>query len=111
MPDIFAKTEPVARKAYEAVLKASKKFGPLKIEGKKTCIHLVAGSAFAGIHPRKQGIVLNIRTARPIKSSRIRKSEQLSANRYHNEMVIDSAAAVDAEVVTWLREAYALGVG
>jgi hypothetical protein len=37
------------------------------------------------------------------------KTEQVSKNRYHNEIKLDSPDAVDAEVCQWLSEAYALG--
>ena len=60
---------------------------------------------------RKAAILLNIRSAAPIKSKRIRKVEQVSANRYHNELLIASPSEVDAEVVGWLKEAHALSIG
>lgn len=111
MLDLFARSEPSSRQAYDAVLKATRAFGDVKAEEKKTSIHLVAKTAFAGVHPRKVGILLNIRSATPIDSPRIRKVERVSANRFHNEMLVGSAAEVDAEVRTWLRDAYSLSAG
>jgi hypothetical protein len=109
MAGLFAKSDPGVRATYDALLKASKKLGPVKVEEKKTCIHLVAGSAFAGIHPRKSGVLLSIRTARPMKKKRLRKCEKLSANRYHWEMLVASPTDLDAELLAWLKEAYELG--
>jgi hypothetical protein len=111
MAGLLAKSEPIVRAIYDALLKATKKFGGVRVEEKKTSIHLVAGSAFAGVHPRKTAIVLNIRTSAPIKSRRMRKVERVSANRFHNEMLLSSPADVDAEVVAWLKDAHALGAG
>ena len=108
MPELF---DPSARKIYEAILAATAKFGDFKAEEKKTSVHLVAKTGFAGVHPRKGAVVLNIRTAEPIKSDRIRKVEKVSANRFHNEILIDAATNVDREVVGWLMAAYALNVG
>lgn len=99
-----------AHKVYDAVLAAVAKFGDVEVEEKKTSVHLVAKTAFAGVHPRKGAILLNIRTDAPIESERIRKVERASARRFHNEMLIDVPTAVDREVVGWLKSAYALSV-
>jgi hypothetical protein len=111
MSDLFAKSEPIVEKTYAAILKAVSKFGPVQADAKKTSIHLVAKTGFAGVHPRKSAILLNIRSGTPIKSKRIRKVEQVSANRYHNEMLLAAPSEVDAEVVGWLKAAHALSVG
>ena len=108
MAELF---DPAGRKVYEAILAATAKFGDVKAEEKKTSVHLVAKTAFAGVHPRKGAVLLNIRSDSPIKSDRIRKLEKVSAKRFHNEMLIDTPAGVDREVVGWLRSAYALSVG
>lgn len=109
--DVFAKSEPVAREVYAAIIAAVSKFGPVEAEEKKTSIHLVAGSGFAGVHPRKAAVLLNIRSATEIKHPRIRKVEQVSKSRFHNEMIVASPEEVDSEVVGWLREAYQLSSG
>ncbi len=75
---------------------------------KSTCIHINAGkdgAAYAGLHPRTGGVLLNIRTAAPIKSKRIRRSEQVSRNRCHCEVLLSSADDVDDEVLGWLEDA------
>ena len=107
MTELF---DPAARKVYETILAATAKFGAVTAEEKKTSVHLVAKTGFAGVHPRKGAVLLNIRSDSPIKSERIRKLEQVSAKRYHNEMLIDTPAGVDSEVVGWLQSAYALSV-
>ena len=111
MTGLFDRCDPHVRAIYDAVRKAVSKFGKVRADEKKTSIHLVAKTGFAGIHLRKSAILLNIRTAKPIKSKRVRKVERVSANRYHNEMLIGSPAEVNAEVIGWLREAYSLGKG
>ena len=108
MSELF---DPSARKIYETILVAAAKFGDVEAEEKKTSVHLVAKTGFAGVHPRKGAVILNIRTAEPIKSDRIRKVEKVSAKRFHNEMLIDAPSGVDREVVGWLKAAYALSVG
>jgi hypothetical protein len=108
---IFAKSEPQVEKTYAAILKAVSKFGDIRAEEKKTSIHICAKTGFAGVHPRKSAVLLNIRSATPIKSERIRKLEKVSANRFHNEMLLASPKEVDAEVIAWLKAAYALSAG
>jgi Domain of unknown function (DUF5655) len=75
---------------------------------KKTSIHLTRSVGFAGVHPRKSYLYLNIRTDYPIASPRIAKSEQVSKNRFHNELKLTSPDEIDAELLGWLKDAYAL---
>jgi hypothetical protein len=108
MPGLF---DAEAGRVYEAILAAVSRFGDVAVEEKKTSVHLVAKTAFAGVHPRKGAVLLNIRSDAPIASARIRKREQVSARRFHNELVIDAPDGVDAEVIGWLRSAYELSMG
>ena len=84
---------------------------PVTIETKKTSLHLIAGthgSAFAGVHPQKSAILLNIRSAVPIESPRVRKVEQVSKHRFHNEVLLASPDDVNGELLRWLKAAYEL---
>lgn len=105
---LFAKSEPIVETTYEALLRAVGPFGTLRVEEKKTSIHLCCKSSFAGVHPRRSAVLLNVRSAGPIKNLRIRKTERVSAIRFHNELLVRSPQEVDAELVGWLKEAYAL---
>ena len=60
------------------------------VDPKGTCLHLNHRTAFAGLHPRKAALLLNLRSTAPIESNRIRKVERVSANRCHNEMLLES---------------------
>jgi hypothetical protein len=44
----------------------------------------------------------------PVKSPRVHKSEQVSANRHHVEFKLEDPAEVDAQLIGWIKEAYAL---
>ena len=82
------------------------------MEPKRTCLHLCgARSAFAGVHPRAAGVLLTIRTAAPIESPRVRKTERVSANRAHNDLLLTDPAEVDDELVSWLAEGLKLSGG
>jgi len=106
---LCADREPVVRANYDRFLDALGALGPYREEPKKTSIPLARGVGFAGVHPRKGSLVLTLRTDRPIANPRVVKTEQVSPNRYHNEVKLSSPDEVDAEVVGWLRDASTLG--
>ena len=96
------------RATYDRLLKNSRQFGPVIEEPKKTSIHLVNKTAFAGVVTRKSAILLTVKSDRQLASPRIHKSERTSANRFHHELKLISPAEVDPELVKWLKEAYTL---
>jgi uncharacterized protein DUF5655 len=69
----------------------------------------VRSVGFADVHPRKSSFSLNIRADYPVESPCIAKSEQVSKNRFHNELKLTSPGEIDAELLGWLQDAYALG--
>jgi len=77
-PNALSLAGPDARKVYDALLEALHPSAGFQVEVKKTSIHLVRGSAFAGVHPRKQSLALTIKAAQPFRSPRIAKAEQVS---------------------------------
>jgi len=106
---LFTGKDEVVRSVYHRLLEVLHTFGPFQEEPKKTSIHLVRTVGFAGVHPRKSYLYLNLRTDYPIDNPRITKSEQVSKNRFHNEMKLASPGDVDEELLAWLKDAYALG--
>jgi len=104
----FESKDPVVKSIYERILKETRKFGKVVEEPKKTSIHLVNKSAFAGVATQKVALVLNIKSTSPIKHARIKKSEKVSASRYHQEIKLTSADEVDSVLIGWLQEAYSI---
>lgn len=104
----FENKEPVVKSIYDRILDEARKFGVVIEEPKKTSIHLVNKSAFAGVTTRKNALILNIKSAAPIRHARIAKSEQLSASRFHQEVKLTSPEEVDSVLVGWLKQAYAI---
>jgi hypothetical protein len=105
---LFVGRDDAVRATYDRLLEALQALGPFSIEPKKTSIHLVRKVGFAGVHPRKRSMLLNIRTDRAIQDPRVVKAEQVSKNRYHNEIKLTAPDDVDADVRAWLGEAYVL---
>ena len=106
---LFLGKDQQVQSTYQCLLEALQALGPFQEEPKKTSIHLVRTVGFAGVHPRKSYLILNLRTASVLESPRIFKSEQVSKNRFHNEVKLTSPHDVDEELRGWLKEAYALG--
>jgi hypothetical protein len=104
----FAKSAASVRATYMAILAASRALGPVREEAKKTSIHLVRESAFAGIATRKDALILTLKAERRLQSARIRRADQASANRWHVEIRLTAPADVDEELRTWLARAYSL---
>jgi hypothetical protein len=104
----FERRAPEVRKIYDRILAAAGRLGPVREEPKKTSIHLVRESAFAGIATRKDALILTLKSASDIASGRVLRRERASANRWHVEIRLERAAEVDRELTTWLNRAYDL---
>jgi hypothetical protein len=99
---------PVSQSTYGRVVAEARKLGPFEVEEKKTSLHLTNGRAFAGIHPRSTGIILNLVLDAPVRNARVHKSDQVSANRYHVEFKLEDPTEVDAQLAGWMKKAYSL---
>jgi hypothetical protein len=102
----FENRAPEVRAVYERILRAAQSFGEIQEDPKKTSIHLVRKTAFAGIATRKSGLILTLKSGAEIKSPRIVKREKVSANRWHSEVRLEKPSEVDAEIKKWLKAAY-----
>jgi len=89
-------------------MNAARALGPVKQEPKKTSIHLVRRSAFAGVATQKEALILTLKSPTDIRSRRIKKREQASANRWYLEVRLDNPGQVDAELKGWLRKSIEL---
>jgi hypothetical protein len=94
------------RNTYDALLHVARGFGKVGEEAKKTSIHLVARTAFAGVVTRREKIVLSIKSPVDVRNTRVAKCERLSANRWHFEVHLSAPSQVDDVVEEWLRRAY-----
>lgn len=105
----FQGRDPIVEKTYDRLLSALKKSTPtFKLEYKNTSVHVVAGSAFLGIHFMKSQLKLNIVLDQQMKSARVHTIEKVSANRFHNEVRLSDPVEVNAELLKWIKQAYLL---
>ena len=66
LKDHFVARSPEVKATYEAILQAVRKLGPVEEQVKKTSIHLVRRSAFAGIIAERTGFKKNKLVGRPL---------------------------------------------
>ena len=102
----FLNKDPIVKEIYDTILNTVKELGPVKEEAKKTSIHLVKKSAFAGIATRKSYLLLTVKSKTDLKSRRIARREQASVSRWHLEIKLESPSAFDTEVIQWLKASY-----
>jgi len=99
---------PELKGVYERLVAEVKKFGRVTVEEKKTSVHIKAKAGFAGVHPRKDNLIVQIVSAAPIADSRVFKTEQVSKNRFHNHVRVSRVAEIDGKLRGWLKAAYEL---
>src|SRR3712207_3844656 len=99
-------SDPISSDLYEALLARFQTLGDVEVEEKATSFHVVHGRAFAGVHPRRGGLLVNIVLDQPISSGRTHRVEQVSANRWHNEVLLSRRDDLDAQFDGWVAEAY-----
>lgn len=108
VPAALSTSEPEVQDLYQALVLFCHDVGPYSVEEKKTSIHLVRKSAFAGVHPRRKHLVLTVKAASAINSDRIFTSEQVSKSRWHHEIRLTGPTDLDQELLGWLRQAYGI---
>jgi len=106
IPAALSSSEPAVQELYRALLLLCDDLGPFSIEEKKTSVHLVRKSAFAGVHPRCKHLVFTVKSPAAIRNDRIFKSEQLSKSRWHHEIKLTNLTDLNRELLGWLRDGY-----
>ena len=104
----FEKTSSEVRATYDALLAAARALGPVREDAKKTSIHLVRTTAFAGVATRRNTLKLTLKASHRVESPRIHRAERASANRWHLEIQLKGPDDIDAELRRWLSQAYDL---
>jgi hypothetical protein len=101
----FTGKAPIVREIYDRLVGTAEQFGPVGQDPKKTSIHLTGRTAFAGVATRRDGIILTLKSASDIRSARIIRREQASANRWHLELKLTHPNQVDEQLTGWIKRA------
>jgi hypothetical protein len=104
----FTKSDPEVLATYRRLLEAARALGRVAEEPKKTSIHLVRDTAFAGVAARRSSLILTLKSAKDIRSPRVQKREQTSAHRWHIDIRLERPTDVDRQLTNWLTAAYDL---
>src|SRR5690349_82330 len=106
--NVITTASATAQELYRRLLTTLDSIGPFEVEPKKTSVHLVRRSAFAGVQFRRECIILTIKSEKPIKSERVIAADQPSANRWHSEIRITTGGDIDRQLLGWLKAAFDL---
>ena len=106
--DAIARADPALQTVYARLLKALGAFGPVIEERGKRSVLLRSRGGFLGVHPKRDGLDLQIVTDHVIRAARVTKVDRVSARRFHVHVRLVAEKEVDAELLGWLREAYDL---
>jgi len=106
---LFETKEPQVYALYEQLIEMVRHaIGVFEIHPKKSSIHLHHGADFLGIHPKKKWLDINIVLDHPLEDPRLVHTDQPSKNRYHNYLRLSDPEEIDARLVEYLRDSYAL---
>jgi Domain of unknown function (DUF5655) len=104
----FERAAPVVAATYRHILTKTRALGPFTQVPNKTSIHLVNRTIFAGVATRQKVLLLTLKSDRDIRSPRVERHAQVSANRWHLRIRLTEPADIDRELLGWLKAAYTL---
>jgi hypothetical protein len=104
----FQGKDKIVRDTYDELMKILTTQCHVVENPRKTSIHLLNGTTLAGVSTRKSYLILTIKSDCIPASPRIRRSEQVSRDRFHLKLKLNSPADVNQELIAWLNKACAL---
>jgi hypothetical protein len=93
---------------YHLLVDAAGNLGEMEIVPMKSSILFRLTTAFASVTVRRKWLDINFAVEGERSSSRIRRTERISARRFAHSVRIEDPDDIDDELVEWLAEARAL---
>jgi hypothetical protein len=90
------------------LIKELEKFGPLRVDAVRTSINLIAKHHLGGVRALRDGLRVGFVLERKLTDRRILRSEWVGRVRYAHSVRLTSPEEVDAQLLSWLKEAYEL---
>jgi hypothetical protein len=109
LEDHFAGREPQVVATFRALLAAAERSGPVKVLPEKTRIAFQVRMSFAAFTLRRRWVDGHVVLARRLDSPRFRRVDVISPRNQVHVFRLLGPAEVDAEVESWLAEAYLVG--
>jgi Domain of unknown function (DUF5655) len=106
LDDLFAKARPAAlelARKYVAVLYT---LGNVQVIPQKTRLVCVARVRFAGLEPRKDGLLANFALHRWLDSARIVKTAGYGPRWRAHYLLVQTEADINDELMAWLQESH-----
>lgn len=94
---------------FRALVAAARRNGPVTVLPEKTRIALQVRMSFAAFSLKPHWVDGHVVLARRLDSTRFKRIYEVSPRNQVHEFRLGSAADVDEEVKSWLREAYSVG--
>jgi hypothetical protein len=104
----FAGKAPWLRECFDALVAEIERWGPLRVDAVKTSINLAARAHFAGVAVQKEALAVGFVLARKVDDPRIARHEDLGGRWTGHRVRIAKPSDLDAQLLNWLKEAYAL---
>jgi len=105
----FEGKPPAIRAIFEKVLRMARRNGPITVLPEKTRIAFQVRMSFAAFVIRKNWIDGHVVLARRLENPRFRRIETFSPRNHLHAFRFETPDEVDAEVSSWLAEAYQVG--
>lgn len=105
----FAGKEPQVAATFKRLVSAARKSGPVKVLPEKTRIAFQVRMSFAAFTLRRRWVDGHVVLARRLESPRFRRIDFYSPRNQVHVFRLSDPSEVDAEVETWLAEAYRVG--
>jgi Domain of unknown function (DUF5655) len=105
----FAGKDVAVRRAFDAVLAEVRRLGPVTVLAESTRIALHVRMSFAAFVARRHWLDGHVVLARRLDHPRFRRIEEYSARNVLHAFRLHGPDDVDADVRSWLAEAYRVG--
>lgn len=105
----FVGTEPPVRQAFDAVLGEVRRYGPVTVLPQSSRIALQVRMSFAAFVARRHRLDGHVVLARRLDHPRFVRVEEYSARNVLHAFRLFGPEDVDADVRSWLAEAYLVG--
>ena len=105
----FSGAEPAVRQAFDAVLAEVRRHGPVTVLPQSTRIALQVRMSFAAFVVRRHRLDGHVVLARRLDHPRFLQVEEYSPRNVLHAFRLSGPADVDADVRSWLAEAYLVG--
>ena len=105
----FRGKPPEIRTLFDAVSRAIRAIGPVRVLPEKTRIAFQVRMSFAQVTPRRRWLDGHVVLARRLEHPRFRQIQTISPRNHVHVFRLTSPADIDADFRGWLAEAYRVG--